>query len=300
MLPPELNENTHEKDEIQTDFKTPSIVSPKLPVFKKSKDYYEDKPNLLLLKNLDSIVIFNNEEVAAIESTTKDGDFSDSSFVQMASAPVSVNSPEIQKSGNFKDPPFNTISPNIAQKSSRLITGKITDGQGEPIIGATIISRSGGTITDIEGDFQINVNVMDSTLAVDYVGYDKKIVKIPSHDESISIQINPNNSILDEINLVGYKAGAAKRKINQSSNVFETKVYKDMKKLVLKNKADSPYISKYQISFDEKGLPYQYNVLESNRVKFDNQLLKVAKKHKKNLPKFFNTTQTYLLNITIE
>ena len=58
------------------------------------------------------------------------------------------------------------------QKQTKHITGKITDANGEPIIGANVIEKgtTNGIITDIEGNFDLNVT-SSSILQISYIGY---------------------------------------------------------------------------------------------------------------------------------
>ncbi len=59
----------------------------------------------------------------------------------------------------------------LAQQKIDKGTG-VVDEMGEPIIGATVMVKgvTGGTITDIDGNFSIQGKV-GSTLSVTYVGY---------------------------------------------------------------------------------------------------------------------------------
>ncbi len=63
-------------------------------------------------------------------------------------------------------------STSVTQQSKRIINGKVTDMQNEPIIGANIHLKgaSTGTITDIEGHFNLEVPE-NATLLVSFVGY---------------------------------------------------------------------------------------------------------------------------------
>lgn len=57
------------------------------------------------------------------------------------------------------------------QQSLRKVTGKITDTKGGPIIGANVVVKgsTNGTITDIDGNFSIEVSSND-ILLVSYIG----------------------------------------------------------------------------------------------------------------------------------
>ena len=58
------------------------------------------------------------------------------------------------------------------QRQTKRITGKVIDDNGEPIIGANIVEKgtTNGSITDIEGSFDISV-ASDATLSISYIGY---------------------------------------------------------------------------------------------------------------------------------
>lgn len=60
------------------------------------------------------------------------------------------------------------------------VTGHVADVRGEDIIGAnvTVKGTSNGTITDIDGNFTINVDDKNATLAISFIGYKTKEMKI--------------------------------------------------------------------------------------------------------------------------
>ena len=62
------------------------------------------------------------------------------------------------------------------QKKSekKTIKGTVTDGRGEPIIGANVIQEGGiGTITDVDGNFTVTADP-SKPLDISYIGYKKK------------------------------------------------------------------------------------------------------------------------------
>lgn len=57
-------------------------------------------------------------------------------------------------------------------QQTRTVKGHIADDAGEPVIGASILEKgtTNGTITDIDGNFQLNVG-NDAVLVISYIGY---------------------------------------------------------------------------------------------------------------------------------
>lgn len=94
-------------------------------------------------------------------------------------------------------------APQASQAGSVKVTGTVTDTNGEPLIGATVIvkGQSGGTATDVDGKFSLNVKP-GATLVVSYVGYETKEVKASA--SPMTITLVDNESLLDEVVVVGY------------------------------------------------------------------------------------------------
>lgn len=85
------------------------------------------------------------------------------------------------------------------------ITGVILDEQGESIIGANVITEDGktGTITDIDGNFQLNVPY-GTNLVITYIGYESQtVVAVP---ERMSIVLQESTVMLDAVQIVAYGA----------------------------------------------------------------------------------------------
>jgi TonB-linked SusC/RagA family outer membrane protein len=92
----------------------------------------------------------------------------------------------------------------FAQKS---VSGTVKDKTGEPLIGVSVTYGSGqGTVTDIDGKFQVNVPA-GTTLKLSYVGYKPQSVKAGSN---LNITLEEDNTTLEDVVVVGY--GTMKRK----------------------------------------------------------------------------------------
>jgi TonB-linked SusC/RagA family outer membrane protein len=91
------------------------------------------------------------------------------------------------------------------------LTGQITDAaSGDPIIGATVSLKGAarGTISDIDGRFRMEVPGEDAVLVFAYTGYLPQEITVGKQLE-INVLLQENNSILEEVVVVGY--GAQKR-----------------------------------------------------------------------------------------
>jgi TonB-linked SusC/RagA family outer membrane protein len=86
---------------------------------------------------------------------------------------------------------------------SSVVTGRIVDGSGNPIIGATIkVKGTGiGAVSDLDGNF--SVPVTKGTLVVSYVGYKTQEIVLQGQS-SVRVLLKEDNSSLDEVVVIGY------------------------------------------------------------------------------------------------
>lgn len=109
-----------------------------------------------------------------------------------------------------------------AMPQQKKINGKITDNQGEPLIGVsiTIEGSNQGTVTDSNGEYSLNVPV-DAMVKYSYIGYNPQIIKIGSKD-TYDISLSEDTQFIEEVVVIGY--GLMKRKdITTAVSVVETK-----------------------------------------------------------------------------
>lgn len=61
-----------------------------------------------------------------------------------------------------------------------IITGKVTDSNGAPILGANIVEKgkTNGVQTDFEGNFSLSVDKKDAILVISYIGFKTKEVSL--------------------------------------------------------------------------------------------------------------------------
>ncbi|MEL7118916.1 MAG: TonB-dependent receptor plug domain-containing protein, partial [Bacteroidota bacterium] len=86
------------------------------------------------------------------------------------------------------------------------VRGQVTDESGEPLVGANITEKSNptnGTITDIDGFFQLTVADENSTILISYLGY--KDQEIPLNGQArLDITLAESSSVLNEVVVLGY------------------------------------------------------------------------------------------------
>lgn len=104
---------------------------------------------------------------------------------------------------------FMFIFPLFSQNNQQNISGLITDDKGETMVGVNIIIKNTliGTVTDIDGRYNINAGAND-TLQVSFIGYKIEFIPINGRTE-INVQLKSDATDLDEIIVVGY--GEVKR-----------------------------------------------------------------------------------------
>lgn len=98
----------------------------------------------------------------------------------------------------------------------RAISGVIKDTRGESVIGVNIVEKgtSNGTVTDINGNFKLNVR-NNAMLQISYIGYLTQEINTAGRT-TFDIVLEEDTQALDEIVVVGY--GTA-RKIDLSGSV---------------------------------------------------------------------------------
>lgn len=95
----------------------------------------------------------------------------------------------------------------------RSVTGTITSAtDGSPLIGATVRVKgtSTGTVTDIDGNFSIDVEGNDAVLLITYTGFKELEVEVGTQS-TLQITLSEDSTILDEVVVVGY--GVQKKRV---------------------------------------------------------------------------------------
>lgn len=95
------------------------------------------------------------------------------------------------------------VVPDAVQQGN-IVTGKIVDKDGNPVIGANVLVRgtSNGTISDMEGRFSLNVP-QNAVLQVSYIGYLTQEVQVKDQNK-LNILLREDTQSLEEVVVVGY------------------------------------------------------------------------------------------------
>lgn len=115
---------------------------------------------------------------------------------------------------------FLMIPSVLSSQESRKITGKITDNNGESIIGANVIEKgsTNGTVTDINGNFLLEVS-QSSVLEISYIGYITQTIPV-ANNTTFNIKLIDDTKILDEVVIQAYGA-TTKRKTTSAIATLE-------------------------------------------------------------------------------
>lgn len=106
---------------------------------------------------------------------------------------------------------FAGIATVMAQRS---VTGKVSDENGEGLIGATVlvVGTSTGTVTDLDGNFSISVPAGSTKLLFSYTGYAAQEVTLGASNV-VDVTLQPDATLLSEIIVTGYSEQEAKKVI---------------------------------------------------------------------------------------
>ena len=87
---------------------------------------------------------------------------------------------------------------------TRTIKGEVTDAQnGEALIGATVMveGEKGGTVTDFDGNFSLQVSSSAKKIKVSYIGYIDKVLSI---SENMKVKLESDSKALADVVVIGY------------------------------------------------------------------------------------------------
>ena len=94
------------------------------------------------------------------------------------------------------------------------VEGIVTDSNGEPIIGATVIekgNKTNGVVTDLDGKFSITVSEKKKVLVITYIGMKpQEVVSQPG--KLLKVKMEDESQLLDEVVVVSVGYGNARKR----------------------------------------------------------------------------------------
>ncbi|MCF0201973.1 MAG: TonB-dependent receptor [Bacteroidaceae bacterium] len=110
---------------------------------------------------------------------------------------------------------------NLQAPQQRTVKGVVVDANGEPIIGATVreSGTQSATITDIDGNFSLNVSKAKAKLHITMVGYKAQDVEAAAGG-SVNVTLEEDAAMLEELVVVGY---GVQRKGDITSSIASVK-----------------------------------------------------------------------------
>jgi hypothetical protein len=243
--------------------------------------------NVLIQNDVDADFISDSDEINEVVSVNK------TNLVADAFETAKNDTTSSDKSVNLK---FKGIS---SLASNNLITGKVVDQDGNPIIGASVYydKSKNGTVTDLDGQFTLP-KIENQKLMAKYIGYQPKIIDIK--EDSNIIQLQPDNLALNEVVAVGYGSKSKKATTGTVSTIEnrttsrvtgvqikntsqnETFEQEEFKQFILKNLKHNicegnVYTLTASFRTDKTGKPYDVKIISSNCSEFEQEFLRIIK-----------------------
>ena len=115
-----------------------------------------------------------------------------------------------------------TLQTHAAADGDRTFTGTVTDSQtGETLIGVTVaVWKDGeiasGTVTDIDGNFSIDIDIEGYTVQLSYTGYKNLTLMPEDMKKGMTVSMAPDNQLLQDVVITGF--------FNRNKNTFSGSV----------------------------------------------------------------------------
>ena len=92
----------------------------------------------------------------------------------------------------------------LEQQQTKTVRGVVLDKDGNTIIGANVVQKgtTNGTITDIDGNFSLNVTA-GAVIHISYIGYHTQEIAVGNQD-NLRIVLKDDSQALDEVLVVAY------------------------------------------------------------------------------------------------
>lgn len=133
-------------------------------------------------------------------------------------------------------PSSSTIASSIVQQESRTVSGTITDEQGNSIPGANILVKgtSIGTISDMNGNFELQVPAGKNILQISFIGYKEKEITI-GNNRKFNVQLSVESEQLNEVVVTALGIKREKKALGYAMQEVNTDNLTENKSISLSN-----------------------------------------------------------------
>ncbi len=102
--------------------------------------------------------------------------------------------------------------------AQRMVSGNVTGEQGEPLIGATVLVKGTtmGTVTDFDGNFELNVPDEYNMLMVSFVGYTDQDIDV-SVQNYVAVSMAENSELLGDVVVTALGISREKKALGYST-----------------------------------------------------------------------------------
>ncbi len=106
---------------------------------------------------------------------------------------------------------------SVSMWGQTTVTGRVTDDQGEPLIGVSVIEEgsTNGAVTDEKGNYKITVYGEDPELSYHYIGFESRKVSVNGRSK-LNVVMNMASTTLDDVVVIGY---GTQKKVNVTGAV---------------------------------------------------------------------------------
>jgi len=109
------------------------------------------------------------------------------------------------------------VTETTRRRPSLTVNGKVVDGKGNGLQGASVIQKgySNATTTGADGSFSITIQQKSAVLVVSYVGFQPKEVSVRAGAPDITVELTPGINSLEDVIVIGY--GTQRKQLSTSA-----------------------------------------------------------------------------------
>ena len=133
-----------------------------------------------------------------------------------------INVPLVMASVNSSSSGF---SLSAETQQSKKVTGKVIDDQGEAIPGVTVLVKgtTAGTVTNMEGNFELDIPANGNTLSFSFIGMKPTEVMI-GNQTSFNVTMETETIGIDEVIAIGYSSTSRRNVASSISSVTNREI----------------------------------------------------------------------------